>query len=531
IQKSVLSTFLVACLLLGLGKTLRTPTRFRWWLATGLSVGLLSLVRENALILPAAILTWIAGFPRNTLIFSRRDRLRAATLVLAGFMAALAPALVRNRMVGGEWRLTTAQFGPNFYIGNSAEADGTYQELIPEHGTPTHEQADATAIAEEETSHTLTPGEVSAWWTDRTLTDIHSDPARWGRLLLQKVCLTWTNAELADSEDQYTAAEESLVLRFLTYMFPFGVLAGLAAFGLVQLGSRWRRYLVLPLLLVAYTASIALFYLFARYRLPLVPILALLCGAGVMRTLQLWRQRNSPEVRALRTRFLAAAGVGVIVGLLTSPRLVGTCFANWPDISVARQRAVTEFNLGLRLWDREAPLDEVEPHFAAATTWYPEYASAWLFWGRVLVDHKQFADALPKLQQAARYDPDGADILQELGAALLLAGRPAEAVDPLVRSVELDPSDSESQYLLGRSLHLTGRKAEAVVPLQTAIKLETNHIAARRLLAITLDQLGQSAEAEEQFSLLLRQMPDDAPEAELIRRRLRKARSPLRKQP
>jgi hypothetical protein len=58
-----------------------------------------------------------------------------------------------------------------------------------------------------------------------------SDPARWLQLLLQSRAHL-TDVELADSEDQYTAAAESPLLRGLMSVFTFGRLTALAGFGL-----------------------------------------------------------------------------------------------------------------------------------------------------------------------------------------------------------------------------------------------------------------------------------------------------------
>jgi len=56
---------------------------------------------------------------------SRKTLLRAAMLV-AGLLVALGPVAVRNRVVSGEWILVSSHGGLNFYIGNNADADGTY---------------------------------------------------------------------------------------------------------------------------------------------------------------------------------------------------------------------------------------------------------------------------------------------------------------------------------------------------------------------------------------------------------------------
>src|SRR5262245_11726329 len=132
LQKSVLDVFFV-CLALWLIAENTTSSKSWLWLALGLSLGALSLTRENAVVLIIVILGWaMLRFP-----------LRASAVLTLGVAVVLLPVAVRNSIVGGELYLTTSQFGPNFFIGNHAGADGTYQSLRYGRGTPEYEQRDA----------------------------------------------------------------------------------------------------------------------------------------------------------------------------------------------------------------------------------------------------------------------------------------------------------------------------------------------------------------------------------------------------
>lgn len=527
IEKAGLGTLLTAALLRCLGSTLRSPLSVNAWLLGGVTLGLLVLVRENALLLAPVLLSWAIWHPRRpalsrvTGVTRARFRMQGAGLLLLGLSLTLAPVLLRNRLIGGEWRLTTAQFGPNFYIGNNALADGTYTALLPEHGTPAHEQSDATQIASDAAGRPLSAGEVDAWWTRRTLRDIADDPPRWLRLCLQKLALTWTSVEIADSEDQYTAGESSPVLGTLTRVLPFGLLAAAAAGGGLVLGPALRRAWVLPAIIATYTLSVVLFYVFARYRLPLVPVLALVAGGGLVRCVTLLRRGGWPRV---------AAGVlaGAAAFCLTLPACVGPWFPDWPDLSVDRMRGVTQFNLALRFWDQAAPAELVDQHLARCVSLHPDYASAWLYWGHVLVDRNERTAAVAKFARAAALDPRGADIRVAAGENLLILGRPAEALPLLEQAVALTSDDPHAQYLYGRSLYLIGNRSAAIAPLQAAVTLDPEYVLPRRLLAITLDQLGQSLAAEAQFRELQRRLPKGAAEAEWIERRLGQRRSLLR---
>ena len=61
--------------------------------------------------------------------------------------------LLRNRVVAGEFHLTTSQLGPNFYIGNHPGADGSYRPLSFGRGDALREREDATRLAGEFAPH------------------------------------------------------------------------------------------------------------------------------------------------------------------------------------------------------------------------------------------------------------------------------------------------------------------------------------------------------------------------------------------
>ena len=181
VQKSVLDVFFVCAaiwLLSALVYPERSPgvphrgSRLTWfWL--GLAMGGLSLTRENAVVFIGVTLLWALA-PRQ---IPARERVAAAGVFVMGLAIVLLPVAVRNSVVGDGFYLTTSQFGPNFYIGNNARADGTYMSLRFGRGTPEYERQDATELAEDATGRDLTPAEVSS--TGRSRRWRSSGRSRW----------------------------------------------------------------------------------------------------------------------------------------------------------------------------------------------------------------------------------------------------------------------------------------------------------------------------------------------------------------
>ncbi|MGH9385716.1 MAG: ArnT family glycosyltransferase, partial [Vicinamibacterales bacterium] len=269
IQKSVLDAFLLCLALALLSGLVVHPARRRSWLWVGVTLGCLTLSRENAVVFAAAVLLWLLWCQRHL----GRERLALAGFLLAGLAIVLLPVAARNKIVSGEFHLTTSQFGPNFYIGNNETASGTYQPLRFGHGDPKYERQDARELAEQAMGRPLTPAEVSRYWTWRALEYIRTQPGDWLGLMGRKIMLAWNAAEVADTEDQLSYAEWSVLLRVASRVWHFGVLAPLALLGIWATWPRRAELALLYLLPAAYVLALVAFAVMARYRYPLVPFL------------------------------------------------------------------------------------------------------------------------------------------------------------------------------------------------------------------------------------------------------------------
>src|SRR4051812_39367857 len=189
IQKSVLDVFFL-CIGLYLiarisvsrsGRVRLQPDRHALWFLLGLSMGALALTRENALVFILVIVAWalvsehpspITAVPRSPITPNPQSpipnplarRAKRAAAFAGGLAVLLLPVAARNAYVAGGFYITTSQAGPNFYIGNNANADGTYQSLRFGRGAPEYERQDATELAERGLGRRLSAGGDSRFW-------------------------------------------------------------------------------------------------------------------------------------------------------------------------------------------------------------------------------------------------------------------------------------------------------------------------------------------------------------------------------
>ena len=213
-------------------------------------------------------------------------------------------------------------------MGNNPHANGLCQPLRAWRSGPEYERQDAIDLAENAMGRKLSPAEVSHYWFNKAAEFIRTEPGAWLRLLARKWWLTWNAREVMDTDNIEVYYEQSRVLRVLGCVLHFGVLAPLAMLGAWLTRREWRRLWVLYGTVGLLVASSAVFFVFARYRFPVVPVLALFAGAGIVELLRILRARQG------RTLVLAV--------LLTTATAVA---ANWP-VDIGEQLATSHYNFG-----------------------------------------------------------------------------------------------------------------------------------------------------------------------------------------
>jgi tetratricopeptide (TPR) repeat protein len=508
LQKSVLDVFFV-CLALWLisraetaeiaehaekktivsQRSLRSP-RLRVLFFLGVTLGGLALTRENALVFIVVILGWIilrgSGAGGWGLVARR------VMVFLGGLAIVLAPVAARNAYVGGGFYITTSQFGPNFYIGNNPAADGTYQSLRFGRGAPEYERQDATELAERALGRRLTPAEVSGYWTDKALDFVTSKPAAWLALTGRKIALLCNATEMLDTESQEAHAEWSWPLRLGGFAGHFGVLVPLALFGAIVTWPRRSRLWIVYAMTLAYAASVVAFYVFARYRYPLVPMLILFAAAGLV-------EARAYVSRVTRVRLVPAfAAVGAVA-----------LFCNWPILSTALMRAITETNLGVAL-QAEGRLDEAADHYRRAIAFAPDYAPVYNNLATAQRAKGQLTEAVATYQQALRLRPEYPEAHYNLANALTDAGKTAEAIDHFRIALRTIPASADVRNNLGIALMAQDKPDEAIAEFRAALEIDPVSVKAHRNLGDVLAGAHHYDEAIAQYRRATQLDPADA---------------------
>jgi Flp pilus assembly protein TadD/4-amino-4-deoxy-L-arabinose transferase-like glycosyltransferase len=527
IEKSILDFFLLS-LLLWLVSQLKTTAPWSQWLAVGAVLGLLGLSRENALILATVLPLWIG------LYFSAApvvNRWRWIGLFFAGLLLVLVPVGLRNMTVGGEFKLTTSQFGPNFFIGNNPLADGTYVSVGKVIGEPQLEGKDAKRLAERDLGRSLTPGEMSDYWLQKSRDYIRSQPGQWLGLIGKKWLLVWNAREIEDSDDFYIYQQWSWLLSFLGWLNHFGILAPLAAVGLWLTRHQWRRVWLLYTMIIALALSVAIFYVFGRYRFPLVPLLALFAGAGLVESVKLWKQQDwLPLVLGLAVFGVASVVANWPLDGSRSPgpggynnlanafykegRVQEAISTALKAIELQPSYGVAHYNLG-NLNAARGRFDLAQTHFEEALRLFPNYADAYSNFGQLIAERGDIEAGIRYFRKAIELNPSLSRAHLNLGVALAKQGRIEEAVGPLQEAARLAPESAETRNYLGSLFAAQGRYDDAAVFFRDALRIQPDYAQAHQGLAQLLLLQGRKEEAAVHYQAALRLMKQKGAAANL----------------
>jgi Flp pilus assembly protein TadD len=430
-------------------------------------------------------------------------------MFIVGLAIVLLPVAIRNYAVGGGFYLTTSQFGPNFFIGNNPNADGTYMSLRFGRGAPEYERQDATELAEHATGRTLTPSDVSSYWTDRALDFITAHPAQWASLIGRKLVLLVNATEMLDTESQESYAEWSWPLRLGGWFGHFGVLVPLAVLGMLLAWPERRRVVILYALTGVYSISVLMFYVFARYRLPLVPFFMLFAAAALCRIPSLVIQARERfggapqrDTRLKVSGFSASSAVSALIVLVVA------IIANWPILSKSLMIAITETNLAVALQAQGRPAEAAD-HYRRAIAIQPDYAPAY---GNLGVTERSMGEvdkAIQTYQQALSMKPDYPDAHYNLANALLEKNQPAEAAEHFRIALKSIPDAAGVSNNLGIALAAQGKGDAAIAAFRAAVATEPTSARAHRNLGDSLSSAGQTAEAIAEFRRAVELDPND----------------------
>ncbi|MFI5181552.1 MAG: tetratricopeptide repeat protein [Thermoanaerobaculia bacterium] len=453
------------------------------WLATGAAGGFLALNRPNALLALAAVAIALAAPPLVArlrggqrlfppLEESSLRTIRPAAMFTFGVVLAIAPVALRNLFVSHEVVLISSHGGLNFFIGNSAEADGTYHAVPGITPSIEGQAEDTKRVAEAEAGRPLSVREVSSHFSRKAWRWIAANPGSAARLFVRKIWYALSGDEVPLNFCFPWYREKSLLLRLLFVGPGFLVPLGGAGLALLLLGSgKVPPRLAAPWVVFApaYVFAVALFFAATRYRLPLFAPLAI--GAGGAAAFVFGARRTAGR------RHLAAAAV--VAALLAIPAL-------WPT---GLWDAAADEEMHLVLYEIEKGDVGAMRHAETAAPAHPDPALFWLRVGTSFAAAGKSDEAITALSRSNQIDPNRPGIasvlsalLEKRGIARFLAGDAAGARPDLEQAVQVDPTNAAACLNLAAVLAEQGETSRARALARQALDLKPDYEKARALL-------------------------------------------------
>jgi tetratricopeptide (TPR) repeat protein len=293
-----------------------------WLIGAGFLLGLLGLLRGNFYLALPLLLVWCIAAP------TRGDwRLRAArvTAFAAGFAVVVALVSVRNKVVADQWVFSSAGSGAVLYIGNNENSPmGDYTHMPFVRTNPKYEEIDFRHEADRRTGRSLTTAEASKYWQQQAIDYSLADPVLTMRRGLHKLALVAESYELGDNYSPKFHAEFSPLG---APWFPWWTLVlSLSAGWMLSRRKGWVLGAPVAIVAVTYIASLVIFFVRSRYRIPLVPCFVVLAAVELVALRQLWTDGHKRRVAVHGAVIALVAMISLGLGV---PRASGEQLGGW----------------------------------------------------------------------------------------------------------------------------------------------------------------------------------------------------------
>ena len=392
--------------------------------------------------------------------------------IVTGFALVTLPVSVLNSRVTGHFGFLPGSGGINVFLGNHPEPCKIAKTVGFEWDR----------IARRPLSAGITAGYAQQdYFYRQTWRYVVEDPLGQLNRLLHKTLAFFGSRELPRNVSVYVTREWSALQTALTWKiagfgFPFGLLLPLAVVGLL---THWRQVpATMWLFLTLYPAAVILVFVTARYRIPIIPALAVLAGAGCVALVDTLRRR-----RLLRFALLIS-GIAILATLISLP---GPFCLERTDID-------TESSLDVGLGHYYAAIGDDETavkHYRRELLTHPNSVPAHTVLASLLVRQGLCAPAMEHYRVALAAQPDVADTHLNVALALRRMGHDDEALDEHRAAVRIDPNHALAWDELGIQLDARNLRAEAVTAFHKSTLLDPRQPAAYFHLGLTLARLGE----------------------------------------
>ena len=437
-------------------------------ISVGILLGIAGLARPNVLLFGPFLLIWILVILKNQ-IGIKKALLHYLVIGLTALIVIL-PTTIRNYKVSGDPVFIAWQGGLNFYIGNNQQSTGWSATLPGIDKSWEGGYTESIAQAEKAEGKKLKRSEVSDYWFGRAFDEIADKPGNFVLLVFKKLRLLINGYEIPNNQNIYMNEKFSSLFDFLMsnkyFYFPFGLLIPLALIGIYLSISEWKKFLFLYLFIGAYSSSLLLFFVCARFRQPMIPFFIIFAIYAIAKFIELCKKKQFKK--------LGIVGVVFILLLLES---------NHDMMQFDNNRVQAEdYHMIGNAYVEQNNLVMAEKEFIKSVKVDPTFARGYNNIGMIQGQKGNHVQAQINFKRAIELDPNVVESYVNYATTEIVQGNYNAAIDILLDAQRKFPLDDYVALKLGMTYFQAGDKQSAVKLVQRAIGLNPSNGQAKEIL-------------------------------------------------
>jgi tetratricopeptide (TPR) repeat protein len=437
------------------------------WFFCGIVLGLSAIARPNILIFTPFILIWMLVEFKNRLL--TKTIIKHWIILFMGAFLVIVPVTLRNYLAGKDFVLIAWNGGYNFYLGNNPHATG-WSATSPEMDkTWWGGYNDAIRLAQEETGRSLKPSQISDFWLKKGLDFVLSQPLSWLELMARKTVYFWKGFEISNNQNIYLYKNSSSLFDWLLgkklIYFPFGLVGPLSILGLIICLKDFKKYLLLYLFILSYSASIIIFFICSRYRMPVIPFLIMFSSFSLWWLFQKIKDKRIAPI----VIFLTTLGLLMLVLNTNLENLVGD------------QSPSDHYVLGITYWNLGKE-DLAISEYKTSLEHNPDFAPSRNNLANIYAQLGKTDLAIEEYQKAIHSDPSYEKTYYNLAVLYHRRGDLDQAVKYYSEAIRVDPHYELAHLNLGKAYSAKRLAEKAKEEWRKVLELNPNNQEAMKLL-------------------------------------------------
>lgn len=406
------------------------------WFFLGMAAGVLNYISANfILIIPLTLFFY--GFIERS---KWQILIRNSVIFLLGAMTLLSLGGIRNYIITGQPAFLNTSSGLILYSCNNPQnTTGLFD--VPEFSQshPVACQKDFHSEAERRTGEPLSSRDASNFWRNETFRAVKHHPQIIPILILNKLKWTLANYEITMNQPYQFVANFSGVDKWPLPNYAFILAFGLPGLIVGIFQKKKVGWLLIPILTIM--ATMMIFYVCTRFRMPMVPFLVI--GAGIWFCIAYaWaKNRNWSKIIGL---FLASSLLFFLSMMISPPPGDG----------------YKEFGLA-KAFFLQNDHDRAEALALTALNQFPDNPDLYILLGRIARKKGRIGKAIEYYQKAMKINPDNFTVNYDLGILYMDTGKPEHAITYLRKSLTFKRY-KKGMLNLARAYEACGNNRQAI---------------------------------------------------------------------